>query len=206
MLLQVNSQNPDARKIAQAVDALSKGAVIIIPTDTIYALACDLYHYKAFEKICRMKDVRPDKANFSLLCRDLSNISHFTRPFDRSIYKLMNRALPGPYTFILDASSEVPSFFRSRKKTIGLRIPSNKIVLDIIEKLGHPLVVTSIHDIDEIRGYPTDPEEIDEIYGSQVELVIDGGAGKMKASTIIDCTGETPIITREGAGDADILN
>lgn len=206
MLLQINTQNPDARKVAQAVDVLSKGGVIIIPTDTIYALACDLYHYKAFEKICRMKDVRPDKANFSLLCSDLSNISNFTRPFDRSIYKLMNRALPGPYTFILDASSEVPSVFRSRKKTIGLRIPNNKIVLDLIEKLGHPLVVTSIHDIDEIRGYPTDPEEIDEIYGSQVELVIDGGAGKIKASTVIDCTGDSPVITREGAGDPDILN
>jgi len=206
MLVNINSQNPDARKIAQAVDVLSKGGVIIIPTDTIYALACDLYHYKAFEKICRMKDVRPDKANFSLLCSDLSNISNFTRPFDRSIYKLMNRALPGPYTFILDASSEVPSVFRSRKKTIGLRIPNNKIVLDLIDKLGHPLVVTSIHDIDEIRGYPTDPEEIDEIYGNQVELVIDGGAGKIKASTVIDCTGDSPFITREGAGDPDILN
>lgn len=206
MLVNINSQNPDARKIAQAVDVLSKGGVIIIPTDTIYALACDLYHYKAFEKICRMKDVRPDKANFSLLCSDLSNISNFTRPFDRSIYKLMNRALPGPYTFILDASSEVPSVFRSRKKTIGLRIPNNKIVLDLIEKLGHPLVVTSIHDVDEIRGYPTDPEEIDEIYGNQVELVIDGGAGKIKASTVIDCTGGSPVITREGAGDPDILN
>jgi tRNA threonylcarbamoyl adenosine modification protein (Sua5/YciO/YrdC/YwlC family) len=153
-----------------------------------------------------MKDVRPDKANFSLLCNDLSNISHFTRPFDRSIYKLLNRALPGPYTFILDASSEVPSVFRSRKKTIGLRIPNNKIVLDLIEKLGHPLVVTSIHDIDEIKGYPTDPEEIDEIYGNQVEMVIDGGAGKIKASTVIDCTGDSPVITREGAGDPDILN
>ena len=206
MLVNINSQNPDARKISQAVDVLSKGGVIIIPTDTIYALACDLYHYKAFEKICRMKDVRPDKANFSLLCSDLSNISNFTRPFDRSIYKLMNRALPGPYTFILDASSEVPSVFRSRKKTIGLRIPNNKIVLDLIDKLGHPLVVTSIHDIDEIRGYPTDPEEIDEIYGNQVELVIDGGAGKIKASTVIDCTGDSPVITREGAGDPDILN
>jgi len=206
MLVNINSQNPDARKIAQAVDVLSRGGVIIIPTDTIYALACDLYHYKAFEKICRMKDVRPDKANFSLLCSDLSNISNFTRPFDRSIYKLMNRALPGPYTFILDASSEVPSVFRSRKKTIGLRIPNNKIVLDLIDKLGHPLVVTSIHDIDEIRGYPTDPEEIDEIYGNQVELVIDGGAGKIKASTVIDCTGDSPVITREGAGDPDILN
>lgn len=206
MLVNINSQNPDARKIAQAVDILSKGGVIIIPTDTIYALACDLYHYKAFEKICRMKDVRPDKANFSLLCNDLSNISLFTRPFDRSIYKLLNRALPGPYTFILDASSEVPSVFRSRKKTIGLRIPNNKIVLDLIEKLGHPLVVTSIHDIDEIKGYPTDPEEIDEIYGNQVEMVIDGGAGKIKASTVIDCTGDSPVITREGAGDPDILN
>lgn len=206
MLINIHPQNPDARKVAQVVDVLSKGGVVIIPTDTIYALACDLYQYKAFEQICRMKDVRPDKANFSLLCNDLSNISQFTRPFDRAIYKLLNRALPGPYTFILDASSEVPSVFRSRRKTIGLRIPDNKIVLDIIEKLGHPLVATSIHDIDEIREYPTDPDEIFDIYGNQVEVVVDGGAGKLVASTVIDCTGDAPAVTREGAGDINILN
>jgi tRNA threonylcarbamoyl adenosine modification protein (Sua5/YciO/YrdC/YwlC family) len=206
MLINIHSQNPDSRKVAQVVDILSKGGVVIIPTDTIYALACDLYQYKAFEQICRMKEVRPDKANFSLLCNDLSNISQFTKPFDRAIYKLLNRALPGPYTFILDASSEVPSVFRSRRKTIGLRIPDNKIVLDIIEKLGHPLIATSIHDIDEIREYPTDPEEIFEIYGNQVEVVVDGGAGKIVASTVIDCTGNVPAVTREGAGDINILN
>lgn len=206
MLINIHPQNPDARKVAQVVDVLSKGGVVIIPTDTIYALACDLYQYKAFEQICRMKEVRPDKANFSLLCSDLSNISQFTKPFDRAVYKLLNRALPGPYTFILDASSEVPSVFRSRRKTIGLRIPDNKIVLDIIEKLGHPLVATSIHDIDEIREYPTDPDEIFDIYGNQVELVVDGGAGKLIASTVIDCTGNTPEVTREGAGDINILN
>jgi tRNA threonylcarbamoyl adenosine modification protein (Sua5/YciO/YrdC/YwlC family) len=206
MLINIHPQNPDSRKVAQVVDILSKGGVVIIPTDTIYALACDLYQYKAFEQICRMKEVRPDKANFSLLCSDLSNISQFTKPFDRAIYKLLNRALPGPYTFILDASSEVPSVFRSRRKTIGLRIPDNKIVLDIIEKLGHPLIATSIHDIDEIREYPTDPEEIFEIYGNQVEVVVDGGAGKIVASTVIDCTGNVPAVTREGAGDINILN
>jgi tRNA threonylcarbamoyl adenosine modification protein (Sua5/YciO/YrdC/YwlC family) len=206
MLISIHPQNPDARKVAQVVDVLSKGGVVIIPTDTIYALACDLYQYKAFEQICRMKDVRPDKANFSLLCNDLSNISQFTKPFDRAVYKLLNRALPGPYTFILDASSEVPSVFRSRRKTVGLRIPDNKIVLDIIEKLGHPLVATSIHDIDEIREYPTDPDEIFDIYGNQVEMVVDGGAGKLIASTVIDCTGNTPEVTREGAGDINILN
>jgi tRNA threonylcarbamoyl adenosine modification protein (Sua5/YciO/YrdC/YwlC family) len=206
MLINIHPQNPDSRKVAQVVDILSKGGVVIIPTDTIYALVCDLYQYKAFEQICRMKEVRPDKANFSLLCNDLSNISQFTKPFDRAIYKLLNRALPGPYTFILDASSEVPSVFRSRRKTIGLRIPDNKIVLDIIEKIGHPLIATSIHDIDEIREYPTDPEEIFEIYGNQVEVVVDGGAGKIVASTVIDCTGNVPAVTREGAGDINILN
>jgi tRNA threonylcarbamoyl adenosine modification protein (Sua5/YciO/YrdC/YwlC family) len=205
MFLSIHPQNPDERKVRQVVEILSKGGVAILPTDTIYCLACDLYHYKAFEQICRIKGLKPDRANFSLICNDLSNIASFTRPFDRSIYKLLNRALPGPYTFILEASSEVPSMFRSRKKTIGLRIPDNKIIQDVIHVLGHPLVVTSLHDPDEVKGYPTDPEEIYEEYQKVVDLVVDGGYGKITPSTIIDCTGDEPAIIREGLGPISVL-
>lgn len=205
MLLDIHPQNPDARKIKQVVEALRKGAVVILPTDTIYALACDLFQYKAFEQICRIKEVKPEKANFSLLCSDLSNISEFTRAFDRSIYKLLNRALPGPYTFILEASSEVPSMFRSKKKTIGLRIPDNKIIQAVIAELGHPLVATSLHHIDELIEYPTDPQEIHEQYENLIEMMVDGGYGKILASTVIDCTDGEPKVIREGAGSVDIL-
>ncbi len=206
MLLSIHPQNPEPRKIKQVVDDLQAGSVMVIPTDTIYALACDLFHHKAFERICQIKGVRPDKAQFSVLCADRSLISMYAKPFDRSIYKLLNRALPGPYTFILGAGHEIPSHFRARRKTIGLRIPNHPVVLSILEGLGHPLVVTSLHDPDEIRGYPTDPEEIQELYGGQVDLIIDSGAGKMKPSTIIDCSDGDPVIVREGAGDASILS
>jgi tRNA threonylcarbamoyl adenosine modification protein (Sua5/YciO/YrdC/YwlC family) len=205
MLVSIHPQNPDIRKIKQVVDILKRGGVVILPTDTIYALACDLYQYKAFEQICRIKEVKPEKANFSLLCADLSNISHFTKPFDRSIYKLLNRALPGPYTFILDSSNEVPSMFRSKKKTIGLRVPDNKIIQEVIKELGNPLVATSIRDIDDILEYPTEPEEIDETYNKLVEMVIDGGNGNINPSTVIDCTGSAPVVIREGAGSLDVL-
>jgi len=201
MLIKVHPENPETRKIEQVVNILLKGGVVIIPTDTIYALACDLYQYKAFEQIARMKDIRADKANFSLLCSDLSNVSEFTKPFDRSIYKLLNKAFPGPFTFILEASSHLPSVFRSRKKTIGLRVPDNKIVQAIIEKLGHPIIATSLHDIDAIREYPTDPEEIFELYQHQVDGVVDGGIGSIVPSTVVDCTGDEPVITRQGLGE-----
>ena len=201
MLIKVHPENPETRKIEQVVNILLKGGVVIIPTDTIYALACDLYQYKAFEQIARMKDIRADKANFSLLCSDLSNVSEFTKPFDRSIYKLLNKAFPGPFTFILEASSHLPSVFRSRKKTIGLRVPDNKIVQAIIEKLGHPIIATSLHDIDAIREYPTDPDEIFELYQHQVDGVVDGGIGSIVPSTVVDCTEDEPVITRQGLGE-----
>jgi tRNA threonylcarbamoyl adenosine modification protein (Sua5/YciO/YrdC/YwlC family) len=178
---------------------------MVLPTDTIYALACDIYQPKAFDRICQIKGIRPDKAQFSLLCGDLSLVSTFAKPFDRSVYKLLNRALPGPFTFILGAGNEIPSHFRSRRKTIGLRIPDHKVILSILEELGHPLVVTSLHDPDEIREYPTDPEEIHDLYVHQVDLVVDSGAGKMKPSTIIDCSNGDPVVVREGAGDATII-
>lgn len=205
MLLQIHPVNPEPRKVKQVAELLKKGGIVIIPTDTIYAYVCDLYQLKAFEKICRLKDVKPAKANFSLLCRDLSNISEFTRPFDRSIYKLLNRAFPGPYTFILEAGSAVPGVFRDRRKTIGLRIPDHPFIQALLQETGNPLVVTSIHDLDSIKEYPTDPELIEEEHGHEVDLVVDGGAGHLIASTVIDCTEGEPAVVREGVGPLDIL-
>ncbi len=205
MKLNIHPVNPESRKIDELVAMLTRGGVAIIPTDTIYAFVSDLSQYKGFEKICRIKGVKPDKANFSLLCADLSNISHYTRPFNRAVYKLLNKSLPGPYTFILEASSEVPAMFRSRKKTIGLRVPAHPIVAALIQRLGHPLVASSLHDHDSIMEYPSDPYEIAEQWEHVVDVVVDGGPGKIIPSTIIDCTGDEPLIVREGAGDVNIL-
>jgi tRNA threonylcarbamoyl adenosine modification protein (Sua5/YciO/YrdC/YwlC family) len=205
MILKIHPKNPEPRKIAEVVAVLAKGGVAIVPTDTIYAFVCDLSQYKGFEKICRIKGIKPEKANFSLLCKDLSNISNYTKPFDRSIYKLLNKALPGPYTFLLEASNEVPSLFRSKKKTIGLRIPDHPIIQELIEALGRPLVSTSLHDLDEIVAYPSDPELIAEQWESVVDVVVDGDFGHIVASTIIDCTSGEAVLLREGAGSSDIL-
>ena len=205
MVVNIHPKNPEPRKIAELIAILQKGGVAIIPTDTIYAFVCDLNQFKGFEKICRIKGVKPEKANFSLLCADLSNISVYTKPFDRALYKLLNKALPGPYTFILEASNEVPSLFRSKKKTIGLRVPDHPIVMALIEQLGHPLVATSLHDTDSFLEYPNDPYEIATQWEHVVDVVVDGGMGTIVPSTIIDCTGDEPVVKREGAGDVNVL-
>lgn len=205
MLLHIHPINPESRKIAQVADILLKGGVAIIPTDTIYAFVCDLYQYKGFEKICRIKGIKPDKAQLSILCKDLSNVSTYTKPFDRSVYKLLNKAFPGAYTFILEAGSEVPSLFRSRRKTIGLRVPDHPIVAALIEATGHPLVASSLHEDHSILQYPVDPEEIASQWENQVDAVVNGGQGHLIPSTIIDCSGDTPILVRSGAGDESIL-
>ncbi len=205
MILKIHPKNPEPRKIAEIAAILAKGGVAIVPTDTIYAFVCDLGQYKGFEKICRIKGVKPEKANFSLLCKDLSNISTYTKPFDRSIYKLLNKALPGPYTFLLEASNEVPSLFRSKKKTIGLRVPDHPIIMALIGAVGRPLVSTSLHVDDEIVEYPSDPELIAEQWESVVDVIVDGDYGHIVASTIIDCTSGEAVLLREGAGSSDIL-
>lgn len=205
MILSVRAESPDDRDIRKIVTILRDGGVVIIPTDTIYAMVCDIYNHKAIDKICRVKNVKLEKSNFSFLFDSLSNISRYTRAFDRTIYKLLNRALPGPYTFILEASSEVPSIFRAKKKTIGIRIPEHAIVQKIIAELGNPLMSTSLHNDDEITEYPVDPYEIDELYGNEVDCVVDGGYGHLTGSTIIDCTSGQPEVIREGAGDISIL-
>ncbi|MBL4669402.1 MAG: threonylcarbamoyl-AMP synthase [Flavobacteriales bacterium] len=205
MLLVIHPDNPDKRKIDQVISILKKGGVIIYPTDTVYSMACDLNNRKAVERMAQIKGIKIEKANFSLICSNLSNISDYTVQFGNNIYKLMKRALPGPYTFILNANNSVPKIFKSKKKTIGIRVPDNNIAQLLVEELGNPLISTSVHDDDEIIEYITDPELIHEKYEKLIDLVIDGGYGKNEASTIIDCTGNEPEIIREGIGNIDII-
>src|SRR6185436_19661505 len=188
MLLKINPSNIDPRIIKTVVDVLKNDGVIIYPTDTVYALGCNIYSNKAIEKVCRIKNIKPQKANFSFICSDLSHISDFTKPFDRSVYKLMNRNLPGPFTFILNANSAVPAIFKNHKKTIGIRIPDHTIPLNLIKELGNPIMSTSLHDEDEIVEYLTDPSEIFEKFETMVDLIIDGGYGGNQPSTVVDCT------------------
>ena len=205
MLLDIHPDNPDPRKIEKAVNVLRKGGIIIYPTDTVYSMACDLNNRKAVEKMAQLKGLKVEKINFSLICYDLSHISDFTVQFSNSIYKLLNRALPGPYTFILNANTSVPKLFKSNKKTIGIRVPDNKIARAIIKELGNPLLSTSVHDEDEILEYITDPELIYEKYQNTVDMVIDGGFGHNHASTVIDCTENEPIVLREGIGSLSVI-
>lgn len=205
MLLQIFPHSIDDRKIDIVVSLLNRDGVIIIPTDTVYAIACSIKSTKAFEKICRLKNVKPEKANFSFLCNDLKNISEYTRPFDRSIYKLLNKSLPGPFTFILEASSNVPAIFRNKKKTIGIRIPDHSVPLKIIGALGCPLMVTSLHNSDDpIADYLTDPAEIFERFEKTTDLIVDSGNGGNIPSTVVDCTSTEPVIVRAGAGELDL--
>ncbi len=200
MLLQIFPDNPNQLHIKKVVDALKSGEVVIIPTDTVYALACSIQNNKAIEKICRLKNIKLEKANFSFLCYDLSHISDFTKPFSTEIFRLMKKSLPGPFTFILNANSNVPNIFKSNKKTIGIRVPDNQIARTIVKELGHPLMVTSVHDDDAIIEYTTDPSDIESHFSDQVSLIVDGGYSDVQPSTVVDCTGETPVVIREGKG------
>lgn len=206
MLLAIHPDNPDKRKIDQVVKTLKKGGIIIYPTDTVYSLACDLTNRKAVERMAKIKGVKLEKANFSLICYDLSHISDFTVQFSNSIYKLMKRALPGPYTFILNANTSVPKLFKSKKKTIGIRVPDNNIARDLVAALGNPLISTSVHnEDDEILEYITDPELIHDKFEKIIDVVIDGGFGRNEGSTIIDCTENDPEVIREGLGPLNVL-
>jgi len=199
MMLQVHPENPQPRHIKTAVDILQRGGVIIYPTDTIYGLGCDIFQHKAIERICRLKKVDPHKAQLSFICYDLSNLSDFSRQLPRHTYRLLKEHLPGPYTFILPASKQVPKILQSRKETIGLRVPDNKIALAILKELGHPILSASLPG-EAVEDY-TDPEIIHENFGAEVDLVIDGGIGGTVPSTIIDCTQDEPLLIRQGAGE-----
>ncbi|KJS04505.1 MAG: translation factor Sua5 [Flavobacteriales bacterium BRH_c54] len=203
MLIKIYPENPDERRIQQVIDVLKKGGVIVYPTDSVYSMGCDMANKRAVEKMAQLKGVKLEEANFSLICYDLSNISEYTVQFGTDIYKMMKRALPGPYTFILNANKNIPKLFQSKKQTIGIRVPDNNIARTIVNQLGNPMLSTSVHDDDEILEYTTDPELIHERYDGQVDLVIDGGFGNNEASTVIDCTGEIPEIVRQGIGVVD---
>lgn len=200
MLIRIHPANPDQRQILKVVEVLKKGGVIIYPTDTVYGLGCDIFNQKAVERVARIKGLRLEKTNFSFIFNDLSHLSDYTRQIDNTVFKLLKKYLPGPYTFILLASSKVPKIFKNKKKTVGIRIPDNLIPLEIVKELGHPILTTSIHDEDEILEYTTDPELIHEKYEALVDLVIDGGYGNNIPSTVIDCTEEEPEIIRPGIG------
>jgi len=200
MLLKIYPENPASRHIHFVAEALNHGHVIIFPTDTVYALGCDLYQSKAFDRIEKIKGGKKTKADFSVIVNSLSMLSEFTLPIESPIFRILKKNLPGPFTFILNANNKVPKLFQSKKKTIGVRIPDNAILKEIIEELGHPLVTTSIHDGDEILEYNTDPGLIHEKYSQLTDLVIDGGLGNIDASTIVDCTSGYPEILRQGLG------
>jgi len=198
MLLNIHPENPPARQVRMVVDSLQKGGVIIYPTDTIYGLGCDILEHKAVERICRIKQVDPKKAQLSFICSDLSHLSDYTKQLPTATYRILREYLPGPYTFILPASKMVPKILQSKKDTIGLRIPDNKIALAILRELGRPILSASLPG-EMVEDY-TDPEVMFENFRNQVDYVVDGGIGGMVPSTVIDLTGETPVVIREGLG------
>ena len=205
MLLEIHPDNPQPRLIAQVVECLNDGGLISYPTDTLYGLGCDIYHKAAMEKLYRYKGLKAGKANLSFICSDLSHISEYAAQLDNSTYKLMKRALPGPYTFILRASNSIPKLFKNNKKTIGIRVPDHAIAHAIIDALGHPIVSTSVRNNDDFMDYQTDPFIIHEELGDLVDIVIDGGSGGIYPSTVIDCTEMEPEVIREGKGGLDVL-
>jgi len=202
--IKLYEENPNETKIEKIVGVLRKGGLIIYPTDTVYALGCDITNSKALEKIARIKGVKLEKANFSFICNDLSHLSDFVRQIDTATYKILKRALPGPYTFVLPGNNNLPKVFK-KKKTVGIRIPENKIARTLVEVLGNPIVSTSIHDEDELLEYTTDPELILEKWDKLVDVVIDAGYGGNIASTVIDLTGDFPEVIRKGKGALDII-
>jgi tRNA threonylcarbamoyl adenosine modification protein (Sua5/YciO/YrdC/YwlC family) len=203
MLLKIYDKNPSDKNIRFAAKVLEDGGLVIFPTDTIYAIGCNVYSPRALERMARIKGLNPKNANFSFLFSDLSHLSEYTRPISNEVYKLMKRTLPGPYTFILEANSNVPKILGIKKKTVGIRIPDNPILQEIIKELGRPIMSTSVHDDDEVIEYTTDPELIHEKYEDLVDLVIDGGFGDNKPSTVYDCTGDEIVVVREGKGEIE---
>lgn len=202
--IKIYPENPNQKEVEKVVKVLKNGGLIIYPTDTVYGLGCDITNTKALEKIAKIKGVKLEKANFSFVCSDLSNLSDYVKQIDTATFKILKRALPGPYTFILPGNNNLPKEFK-KKKTVGIRVPDNNIVIEIVKKLGNPIVSTSIKDDDEILEYTTDPELIYEKWQDIVDLVIDGGYGDNEASTVIDLSGDEPEIIREGKGSVDVI-
>ncbi len=202
--IKIYPDNPNEKEIQKVVKILKDGGLIIYPTDTVYGLGCDITNTKALERIAKIKGIKLEKANFSFVCNDLSNISDYVKSLDTSSFKILKRALPGPYTFILEGNNNLPKEFK-KKKTVGIRVPDNSIALELVKQLGNPIVSTSIYDDDELIEYTTDPELIFEKWQNKVDAVIDGGYGDNMASTIIDLTANEPEVIREGKGSIDIF-
>ena len=203
MLIRIYEDSPNDKSVAQVVEILRKGGVVIYPTDTVYGLGCDINNQKAIERVCEIRGIRPDKANLSFVCYDLTDIAQYTKPFDTATFRVLKKALPGPFTFIFNASNQVPKLLSSKKKTVGIRVPDNRIAREIVRQLGNPIVSASIHDDDEILEYSTDPELIHEKYGDIVDAVIDGGYGDHVPSTVVDLTSGDFDIVREGKGNLE---
>ena len=202
--IKLYNENPNEKEIAKIVEVLRNGGLIIYPTDTVYGLGCDITNTKALEKIARIKGVKLEKANFSFVCSDLKNLSDYVKQIDSSTFKLLKRALPGAYTFIMQGNNNLPKDFK-KKKTVGIRVPDNLIARTIVERLGNPIVSTSIYDEDDVIEYTTDPELIFEKWQNLVDIVIDGGYGDNTASTVIDLSGDEPVVIRDGKGDVSII-
>jgi tRNA threonylcarbamoyl adenosine modification protein (Sua5/YciO/YrdC/YwlC family) len=203
-LIRIYEENPSPKDIKKVVDVLRKGGLVIYPTDTVYGLGCDITNTSALEKIAQIKGVKLEKANFSFICEDLSNLSDYVKQIDSPTFKILKRCLPGPYTFILPGNNNLPSVFK-KKKTVGIRVPENNICQAIVRELGNPIVSTSIRDEDEVIEYTTDPELIQEKWEKLVDIVIDGGYGDNIPSTVIDLTSGEPEVIREGKGTIDIM-
>jgi len=204
MLIKIYPENPNEKTIQQVVEVLRKGGIIIYPTDTVYGLGCDITNHRAIEQICKIRNIKPEKANFSFVCYDLSHISDFIKPIDNTTFRVLKKALPGPFTFIFNANNNVPKLLSSNKKTVGIRVPDNNIARCIVKELGNPILSTSIHDDDDVIEYSTDPELIYEKYQDLVDIVIDGGYGDNIPSTVVDCTSGDFEIIREGKGELEM--
>ena len=205
MFLKIYPENPNPREIRKVVDCLQNGGIIIYPTDTIYGIGCDIFKPKAVERITEILGGSKKKSAMTFICHDLSNLSDYTKPIANNVFKVMKRTLPGPFTFILEANNNVPKIVQSSKKTIGIRVPDNNIIREIVRELGHPILSTSVKDDDEVVEYTTDPELIYEKYENLVDMVIDGGYGDNVPSTVVDCTTGEIEVVREGKGDMELL-
>ena len=205
MIIRIYPENPNERDLLKVVGILKNGGVIIYPTDTVYGLGCDINSKKAVERVAQIKGLRPEKANLSIICYDLSHITDYAKHVDNRTFKMMKKGLPGPFTFILEASNLIPKIFTSKKKTIGIRIPDHSIPRELVRLLGNPIVTTSIHDEDDIMEYSTDPELIHEKFENIVDCVIDGGYGNQVASTIVDCSSGEVEVIRQGLGEIENL-
>jgi tRNA threonylcarbamoyl adenosine modification protein (Sua5/YciO/YrdC/YwlC family) len=201
MMVKLYNENPNTRIIRKITETLHDGGIIIFPTDTVYGIGCELTNQKAVDKVARFKGVKVENVKFSFICSDLSHLSDYTQPIPNTVFKLMKNHLPGPFTFILEANKNVPRYFKGKKKTVGIRVPDNAIIRSIVEELGNPILSTSLHDEDTILEYVTDPELIYERFKEIADIIIDGGAGGLIPSTVVDCIGKVPEIIRQGKGE-----